>query len=131
MREKFATNAAIGQAGLAMVASAGKTMRIDWGGVAGPALAATTALLAILLDRYVVAVPNPAPLLICIVAFAGSLSGLGSAAVSAAFAILGSALFFWIVMRCRAMAARTWSGLRCCPLPRAALLPSPGCCDSA
>jgi len=69
-------------------------MRIDWGGVAGPALAAATALLAVLLDRYVLAIPHPAPLLVCIVAFAGSLSGLGSAAVSAAFAILGSALFF-------------------------------------
>ena len=69
-------------------------MRVDWRGVAGPALAAMIALIAIAFDRYIVAVPNPAPLLVCIVAFAGSLSGLGSAAVSAAFAILGSALFF-------------------------------------
>jgi PAS domain-containing protein len=45
-------------------------------------------------DRYVVGIPDPAPLLVCIVAFAGSLSGLRSAAASAAFAILGSALFF-------------------------------------
>jgi PAS domain-containing protein len=69
-------------------------MRVDWRGLAGPTLAATVALLAIPFDRYLVGVPNPAPLLVCIVAFAGSLSGLGSAAVSAAFAILGSALFF-------------------------------------
>src|SRR6202035_1899509 len=47
-----------------------------------------------LVDRYWIGVPNPAPLLVCIVAFAGSLNGLGSAAVSAAIAIAGSALFF-------------------------------------
>src|SRR6516162_11058773 len=69
-------------------------MRFDLRAIAGPALAAATALAAILVDRRFIGVPHPAPLLVCIVAFAGSLSGLGSAAVSAAFAILGSALFF-------------------------------------
>ena len=69
-------------------------MRFDLRAIAGPALAAATALAAILVDRQFIGVPNPAPLLVCIVAFAGSLSGLGSASVSAAIAILGSALFF-------------------------------------
>jgi PAS domain-containing protein len=69
-------------------------MRFDWRAIAGPALAAATALTAILIDRRVVGVPNPAPLLVCIVAFAGSLSGIRSAAVSAAIAIIGSAVFF-------------------------------------
>jgi PAS domain-containing protein len=69
-------------------------MQLDWRATAGPALAAATALSAIALDRHVAGLPNPAPLLVCIVAFAGSLSGLTSAAVSAAIAIIGSALFF-------------------------------------
>ena len=67
---------------------------LDWRAISGPALTATTALIAIAVDRQVMAVPNPAPLLVCIVAFAGSLSGLGSGLVSAAIAIAGSALFF-------------------------------------
>ncbi|HWZ38366.1 MAG TPA: PAS-domain containing protein [Bradyrhizobium sp.] len=69
-------------------------MHLDWRAIAGPALAAVTALTAIVLDRHIADVPNPAPLLVCIVAFAGSLSGLRSAAISAAIAILASALFF-------------------------------------
>ena len=69
-------------------------MQFDWRAISGPALAAATALVVILIDRLVVGVPNPAPLLLCIIAFAGSLSGLGSAAVSAAIAITCSAFFF-------------------------------------
>ena len=69
-------------------------MHLDWRAIAGPALAAVTALTAIVLDRHIADIPNPAPLLVCIVAFAGSLSGLRSAAISAAIAILASALFF-------------------------------------
>jgi PAS domain-containing protein len=69
-------------------------MRLDWRAFAGPLLAAATSLAAFLVDRHFAGVPNPAPLLVCIVAFAGSLSGLGSAAVGAAIAIVGSALFF-------------------------------------
>jgi PAS domain-containing protein len=69
-------------------------MRFDWRASAGPALAAATALATFLIDRHIAAVPNPAPLYVCIVAFAGSLSGLGSAAVAAAIAIIGSAVFF-------------------------------------
>ena len=49
-------------------------MRFDWRAISGPALTAATALIAIFVDRHLVAVPNPAPLFVCIVAFAGSLS---------------------------------------------------------
>ena len=69
-------------------------MRFDWRTIAGPALAAMTALAAIVIDRRFLGAPNPAPLLVCIVAFSGTLSGIRSAAVSAAFAIVGSAVFF-------------------------------------
>jgi PAS domain-containing protein len=69
-------------------------MQFDRRAIFGPILTTATALIAILVDRYWIGVPNPAPLLVCIVAFAGSLNGLGSAAVSAAIAIAGSALFF-------------------------------------
>jgi PAS domain-containing protein len=69
-------------------------MQLDRRTIAGPVLAAATTIAAFAVDRTVFAVPNPAPLLVCIVAFAGSLSGLASASVSAAIAIIGSALFF-------------------------------------
>jgi PAS domain-containing protein len=69
-------------------------MQFDWRAISGPALTAATALLAVAVDRHFVAVPNPAPLLVCIVAFAGSLSGLTSGMVSAAIAIAASAVFF-------------------------------------
>jgi PAS domain-containing protein len=69
-------------------------MQFDWRAFSGPALTAATALIAILADGRLVAVPNPAPLFVCIVAFAGSLSGLASAMVSALIAVAASALFF-------------------------------------
>ena len=69
-------------------------MRFDWRVICGPALTAAMALIAILVDHSFVAVPNPAPLLVCIVAFAGSLCGLGSGLVSAGIAVAASALFF-------------------------------------
>jgi PAS domain-containing protein len=69
-------------------------MQFDWRAISGPALTTVTALAAILVDRNFVTVPNPAPLLVCIVAFAGSLSGLASGMISAAVAIAASALFF-------------------------------------
>lgn len=68
-------------------------MRFGWRAISGPALTAATLLLAILLDRFVPA-PSPAPLLVCIVALAGALSGLASAVTSAAVAVIGAALFF-------------------------------------
>jgi PAS domain-containing protein len=70
-------------------------MRFDWRAILGPVFTAATALAAILLDHRVMAVPNPASLFICIVAFAGSLSGLASALISAALAVASSALFFF------------------------------------
>jgi PAS domain-containing protein len=69
-------------------------MHLDRRAIAGPALAAVTALTAIVLERHIAGVSNPAALLVCITAFAGSLSGLRSAAISATIAILASALFF-------------------------------------
>src|SRR5207302_1127729 len=69
-------------------------MRFDWRAISVPALTAATAVIAIGADRYLVAVPNPAPLFVCIVAFAGSLSGFAAGMTSAAIAVLGSALFF-------------------------------------
>ncbi len=69
-------------------------MRFDWRAISGPALTAATALIAILADHTLVTVPYPAPLFVCIIAFAGSLSGFASAMTAAAIAIAGSALFF-------------------------------------
>jgi PAS domain-containing protein len=69
-------------------------MQVDWRAICGPALATATALIAIAVDRTLVAVPNPAPLFVCIVALAASLSGLASGMVSAAIAVTSSALFF-------------------------------------
>jgi PAS domain-containing protein len=69
-------------------------MQLDRRTIAGPVLAAATMLAAFAIDRTLLAVPNPAPLLVCIIAFSGSLSGLASASVSAVIAIIGSALFF-------------------------------------
>jgi PAS domain-containing protein len=69
-------------------------MQFDWRAISGPALTAATALLAIAVDGLFVAIPNPAPLLVCIVAFAGSLSGLASGMISAVIAVACSALFF-------------------------------------
>jgi PAS domain-containing protein len=70
-------------------------MQFDWRALSGPALTTATALIAILVDRYLIVVPNPAPLFVCIVAFAGSLSGLASGMISAAIAIVASAAFFF------------------------------------
>jgi len=69
-------------------------MHFDWRVICGPALSAATALFALVVDRAIITVPNPAPLFICIVAFAGSLSGLASGLITAAIAVVSSALFF-------------------------------------
>jgi PAS domain-containing protein len=70
-------------------------MRFEWRAMSGPALAAATALLAVLADRHLKGGTYLAPLLVGIVAFAGSLSGLASAATSAVIAIGCSALFLF------------------------------------
>jgi PAS domain-containing protein len=69
-------------------------MQIDWRAIGGPALTTMVALVALLVDRTVVAVPHPAPLFVCIVALAASLSGVASGLISAAVAVTSSAVFF-------------------------------------
>jgi PAS domain-containing protein len=69
-------------------------MQFDGRAISGPVLAAATTLTATAIDRYLIGVPNPAPLLVLIVALAGSWSGFRSGLISAAVAIVGSALFF-------------------------------------
>jgi len=66
-------------------------MRFGWRAISGPALTAATALLAILLD-HPAPIPALAPLFVCIVALAGSLSGFASALGSAVIAVIGAAL---------------------------------------
>jgi len=68
-------------------------MRFGWRAISGPVLTAATLLLAILLDRFI-PTPSPAPLLVGIVALAGALSGLASAMITAAGAVIGMALLF-------------------------------------
>jgi PAS domain-containing protein len=68
-------------------------MQFDWRAISGPALTTATALIAILVDRAFIGVPDPAPLFICIVALAGSLSGLASGMICAGIAVACSALF--------------------------------------
>jgi len=67
-------------------------MQFDWRATFGPALTAATALVALAADRLLFPVPNLAPLFVCIVALAGSLSGLRSSLTSAALALVSCAL---------------------------------------
>lgn len=69
-------------------------MRIDWRAISGPALTAAAALTAFVVDRHFAAVPNPAPLFVCIVALAASISGIVSGLISAVIAVAASAMFF-------------------------------------
>jgi len=69
-------------------------MRFNWHAISGPILTAATALLAFLIDRHFVPVPNPAPLFVCIVALSASSSGIASGMASAVIAVASSALFF-------------------------------------
>ena len=69
-------------------------MQSDWRAIFGPALTTAVALIAFYVDRHFVIVPNPAPLFVCIVALASSLSGMASGLVSAVIAVISSALFF-------------------------------------
>jgi PAS domain-containing protein len=71
-------------------------MQLDWRAISGPALTAATAVIALAVDHLPIAVPNPAPLFVCIVALAGSLSGLRSSLISATLALAFSALIFLI-----------------------------------
>src|SRR5258708_37674073 len=83
------------QASLTLVRNENRRMQFEWRAISGPALTTATALIAILVDRNLIAVPNPAPLLICIIAFAGSLSGLSSSIISAGIATAAAAPFFF------------------------------------
>ena len=69
-------------------------MQFDWRALSGPALITATAVTAFVVDRHLIAVPNPAPLFVCIVAFASSVSGTASGLISAVIAVVASALFF-------------------------------------
>jgi PAS domain-containing protein len=69
-------------------------MQLDWRTILGPALTTAVALLAFVVDRQFVTVPNPAPLFVCIVALASSISGIASGLTSAGIAVIFSALFF-------------------------------------
>lgn len=69
-------------------------MQLNWHAISGPVLMTATALIAFLVDRHFVPVPNPAPLFVCIVALAASVSGIGSGMASAVIAVAFSALLF-------------------------------------
>jgi PAS domain-containing protein len=69
-------------------------MQFDWRAILGPILTTAVAVIAFFVDRYFVTVPNPAPLFVCIVALASSTSGFTSGLLSAAIAVVFSALFF-------------------------------------
>ena len=69
-------------------------MQLNWHAISGPALTTATALVAFLVDRHFFPVPNPAPLFVCIVALAASVSGIASGMACAVIAVASSALFF-------------------------------------
>jgi PAS domain-containing protein len=71
-------------------------MQFDWRAISGPSLIATTALIALAVDHLLFAVANPAPLFVCIVALAGSLSGLRSSLISAGLALVFTALILTV-----------------------------------
>ena len=71
-------------------------MQFDWRATSGPALIAATALTALAIDRMLLPVANPAPLFVCIVALAGSFSGLRSSLISAALALAFTALILMV-----------------------------------
>ena len=68
-------------------------MRFDWRAITGPALATLVAVASIVVDRTLVAIPNPVALYVCVVALAASLSGTTSGLISTGVAVIASALF--------------------------------------
>jgi len=88
-------------------------MRFGWRAISGPVLTAAIALLAILLDRQAPAL-SLAPLFVCVVALAGSLSGFASALGSATIAVIGTTLL--------ALSHRTAPGLATTDLAQLGLL---------
>jgi PAS domain-containing protein len=69
-------------------------MQLNGRAILGPALTLATALSAFVIDRHFAAVPDLAPLFVCIVALASSIGGIASGLLSAAIAVAGSAIFF-------------------------------------
>ena len=69
-------------------------MQLNCCTISGPTLTTATAVLAFLVDRQLFPIPNPAPLFVCIVALAASVSGIVSGMASAVIAVTASALFF-------------------------------------
>jgi PAS domain-containing protein len=69
-------------------------MRFDWRTISGPALTTATALIAAFAHHHLSYIADPAPLFVCIVAFASSLSGTLSGLISALIAVGASALLF-------------------------------------
>jgi PAS domain-containing protein len=67
-------------------------MRFDWCAISGPALTTATALIAAFVHPHSSFAADPAPLYVCIVAFASSVSGTLSGLVSALIAVGASAL---------------------------------------
>jgi PAS domain-containing protein len=92
--EKACTIETIRHAPALIPASDENGMQLNWRAISGPALTTATALAAFLLDRYVVPIPNPAPLFVCIVALAASVSGTVSGMASAVISVAASTLFF-------------------------------------
>lgn len=88
-------------------------MQFNWRAISGPALTTATALLAFLVDRHVVPVPNPAPLFVCIVALAASVSGIVSGMASAVIAVASSALLFLNHRTRPVTTCRTWRACCC------------------
>src|ERR1700753_955031 len=68
-------------------------MRFDWRVISGPALTKTTVLSAAF--AYPSSPADPAPLFVCVVACASSLSGTLSGLISALIAVGASALFLF------------------------------------
>jgi PAS domain-containing protein len=68
-------------------------MRFDWRTIIGPALTTLVAIASIFVDRNLVAIPNPSALYVCVAALAASLGGTTTGLVSAAVAVVASALF--------------------------------------
>ena len=70
-------------------------MLVDWRSIWGPVLTVIAAALAFVLDRIVIGLPNPAPVFICLVAFATASSGFGAGLLTAALSVLGTAIFLF------------------------------------
>jgi PAS domain-containing protein len=68
-------------------------MRFDWRTIIGPALATLVAIASIFVDRNLVAIPNPSAPYVCVAALAASLGGTTTGLISAAVAVVASALF--------------------------------------